>query len=40
MPEVYIEEFGIYKFVIHLLLSEVYSEQFGIAKAVMHILVP
>jgi uncharacterized protein YcgL (UPF0745 family) len=39
-PEVYIEQFGIAKVVMHLLVPEVYIEQFGIAKVVMHLLVP
>jgi hypothetical protein len=40
VPEVYTEQFGIAKVVIHLLVPEVYIEQFGITKAVIHLLVP
>jgi hypothetical protein len=40
MLGVYIEQFGITKVVIQLLVPEVYTEQCGNTKAVIHRLVP
>jgi hypothetical protein len=36
---VYIEQYGIAKVVIHLLVIEIYIEQFGITKVVLQLFV-
>jgi bisphosphoglycerate-independent phosphoglycerate mutase (AlkP superfamily) len=39
VPEVYFEQFGITKAIIHLLALAIYIEKFGIIKIVIHLLV-